>query len=126
MAYGSSMIVDLKNRFRKAGITVEIYPSTVRWLMVELQSASANSTVSSAWQSHLLGPSTGAPLRHTLALPYSTRLTYMRARHPAGQGYSAGPFTPTISARPKLTPDVARPFFMQMTYQGNKIGRAHV
>lgn len=120
MGYPTSMYVQTMARYKSAGVTVEVYPSTVRGLKIELQSATANSTVSSAWGSHIFGPSTAeGALRYTVPLPESTRLYYFKARHPAGNGYSAGPFLPTISARPKITPDIIRPFMMQMTYQGN-------
>lgn len=119
MAYPTSMYVQPMTRYNPSGITVEVYPSTVRGLRVELQTATANSTVSSNWGSHIFGPSTAGALRYTVPLAPSTRLYYFKARHAAGNGYSAGPFLPVISARPKLTPDIIRPFMMQMTYQGN-------
>lgn len=120
MAYPTSMAVVNLPRYRWAGVTVEVYPSTVRGLTVEIQAATANTTATSMWRSHVIGPSTGGePMRYTVPVAYSTTPYYFRARHPAGAGYSNGPFTPTISARAKVTPDVVRPFIMQMGYQGN-------
>lgn len=119
MAFPTSMNVEFRGRYKPAGITVECYPSTVRGLRVEVQAATANSTATSVWSSHILPPSSAGVLRYTVPIPESTRLYYLKARHPAGNGYSNGPFTPTISARAKLTPNVIRPFVMQMSYQGN-------
>lgn len=119
MALPTSLYVETLPRYKPAGVTCEVYPSTVRGLKVELQAATANSTASSVWASHIFGPSTGGPLRYTVPIAESTRLYYFRARHPAGNGYSAGPFLPVISARSKLTPDTIHPFVMQMSYQGN-------
>lgn len=119
MALPTSIQTGVRGRYSGAGITVEMYPSTVRGLAVELQYATANSTASSVWASVILPPSSVSALRHTIPVPESTRLWYMKARHPAQQGYSAGSFTPTINARAKVTPHIQRPILPQMTYQGN-------
>lgn len=120
MAIPTSMTGGFFRAFPKpAGLILEAYPSTVRGLTVEIQSATANSTLSSKWNSVIIGPSSLGVLRHKLDVPESTRLVYCRARHPAQAGYSNGPFTPVISARSRSLPWIERPFLPQMTYQGN-------
>lgn len=82
------------------GIQVGVFPSTEGRLGIELQSATANSTASSVWQSIYLPPTSASrQLLQTYRIPMSTRRTYFRARH-IGQGYANGPFTATVSAKP--------------------------
>jgi len=119
MATPTSMARATPGRFLSAGVTVEIYPSTVRGLSVEVQNATANSTASSVWGSVILPPSSAASLRYTIPLTNSTQLVYVRARHPAQAGYSAGAFTPVISGRPQISPDIQPRILPQLTYQGN-------
>lgn len=109
MSFPTSGSREYLDRFRLSGITVELYPSTVQGLLVELQGATANSTASSVWVSQILGPTTGGLLRYNWPVGYSTKTYYFKARHPTQPGYSAGPFSRTISATPQNFP-LRRPF----------------
>ena len=93
---------------RRTGIQVAAYPSTVRGVPTELQNATASSAASSKWSSVILSPSTRGPLFYTYEFPLSTQRAYFRARHNGG-GYGPGSFTPTVSARPALIPDIIPP-----------------
>lgn len=107
------------SRFALSGIELGLYPSTNRTLSIELQSATANSTASSMWQSVLFPPTQQVDFRYLYHAALSTRSYYFRARHPAQPGYSAGAFTPTVSARPTVLGTIQPPILPQMTYQGN-------
>jgi len=119
MPLPTSVRIGMPNRHTQSGITLEVYPSTVAGLKVELQQATANSTASSLWTSVLLGPTSAGVLRHTAKIPDSTRTLYFRARNPGQAGYSAGPFTPVVFAKPKVQQDMQPRILPQITYQGN-------
>jgi len=119
MALPSTMFVATIGRPQLAGLTFEAYPSTVRGLPVEFQTATANSTASSLWASVIRPPTSAGPVRFHAAFPNSTKTYYCRARHPAGPGYSAGPFTATVSAKPEMKAEVQRRIAPVVTYKGN-------
>lgn len=119
MALPTSMQLQLLGRYTAAGVTVEAYPSTLRSLTIELQSATANTTASSRWNSVFLPPSSAGPLRYTFPLPETTKGIFIRGRHPAQAGFTNGPFTPVVNAKPKIVPIVQRPVVPQVTFRGN-------
>jgi len=65
----------------------------------------------------ILPPTSAAAMRFTIRGLESSRSMYIRARHPAQPGYSAGPFTAVINAKPKLAPDIQRPRLPQLTFK---------
>lgn len=94
---------------KQTGIKLVLYPSTQRAIPIELQQSTGSTLASSQWTSVFLPPSTrGSNLQYTAALPLSTKRYYFRARHTGG-GFSAGAFTPTVSARPVVIPDYSLP-----------------
>jgi len=119
MALPTSATTKRAGSYAFSGIELGIFPSTDKTLNIELQSATANSTASSMWQSQIFPPTQNADFRFTYMAPFSTRTYYFRARHPAQPGYSAGAFTPTVSAKPTALGTIQRPIMPQMTYAGN-------
>jgi len=119
MGLPSTMFIATIGRPQVAGLTFEAYPSTVRGLPVEFQTATANSTASSLWASVILPPTSAGPVRFHAAFPNSTKTYYCRARHPAGPGYSAGPFTAVVLAKPEMKAEVQRRIAPVVTYKGN-------
>lgn len=94
--------------YTQTGIRLAMYPSTVRGVPIELQQSTGSTLASSNWTSVFFPPSTRGPLFYTATLPISTKRYYFRARHTGG-GYSAGAFTPTVSARPVVIPEFIPP-----------------
>lgn len=119
MALPSSMTSRRGGLYALSGIELGVFPSTNKTLTIEVQSATANSTSSSVWQSQVFPPTQAADFRFTYLVPYSTRTFYFRARHPAQPGYSAGSFTPTVSAKPTALGEIQRPLMPQLTHLGN-------
>lgn len=94
---------------KQTGIKLALYPSTQRGIPIELQQSTGSTLASSQWTSVFLPPSTrGGSLQYTATLPLSTKRYFFRARHTGG-GFSAGAFTPTVSARPVVIPDYPPP-----------------
>lgn len=94
---------------KQIGIKLALFPSTSRGIPIELQQSTGSTLASSQWTSVFMPPSTrGGNLQYTANLPLSTKRYYFRARH-VGGGFSAGPFTPTVSARPVVIPDYPPP-----------------
>lgn len=92
------------------GIKLALFPSTSRGIGIELQQSTGSTLASSQWTSVFMPPSTRAgSLQYTANLPLSTKRFYFRARHSASGGFSAGPFTPTVNARPVVIPDYSSP-----------------
>lgn len=86
------------------GIVVGVYPSTQRGLSIEVQSATANSTLSSKWTPAALPPSSGTTATlYRFIVPLSTRRYYFRARS-FGAGFTASTYTPVVSALPTTLP----------------------
>lgn len=105
MPIPSSMEIPIKMRMRPAGAIIEIYPSTVGGLSVELQSATASAAASSLWSSVIFPPtSAGGLWRVPFQIPDSTKTYYFKARYPAQAGYSAGPFTAIVAKKPGILP----------------------
>jgi hypothetical protein len=83
-----------------SGVELQIHPSSDGGAFpVELRRSTQSSTASTAWFTHQLTPSSGA-FRYIASLPLSTRTYYFQARHAATPGYSAGPYTAMVSAKP--------------------------
>lgn len=104
MPIPSSMEIPMKMRPRPAGTIIEVYPSTVQGLSVEIQSATASAAATSLWSSVILPPSSAGVWRYSAPIPDSTKSYYFKARYPAQPGYSAGPFTAIVSKKPGILP----------------------
>lgn len=106
--------------FQKFGVILGVHPSTNAGLPVELWSSTQTaSTASSLWAQRTLAPSTQPSYRYTFERAPSTTLHYFKARHPASPGYSAGSFTPTVSARPVELPRAHPPEVPLLNNSGN-------
>ena len=89
MPIPTSMFIPTRGRYFFTGTWLEIYPSTVTGLHVEIQSATANTTASSKWSSVILPPTSAGIWRYAVPISNSTKTFYFRARYPAQSGYSA-------------------------------------
>jgi hypothetical protein len=86
--------------WRKHGVTLALYESSIR-LPMELQATSVSSgAASSRWTSILLDASSKGVVQQTIDLPLSTRRYFFRCRNRATAQYSNGPWTPVVSCRP--------------------------
>lgn len=119
MAIPTSMSLDLGQR-TGSGIILGLAPSTGVPFRMELQRSTQSSTASTNWTSIFLDP-TSQSYRYTALLPLSTRTFYFRARH-YGLGYSNGPFTATVSAKPAKLPEA----FSPLTPMRNSLGNVEV
>lgn len=105
-------------RLAQSGIVVGVTPSTGSpRFRIELQVSTQSSTASTAWQSAFLNPTT-AQYQYTFLAPLSTRTFYFRARHLL-DGYSNGPFTGTVSAKPGLLPIIVQPLMPLLNSKSN-------
>lgn len=100
MALPTSMVAT--NREKQTGIILGVHPSTERNFNIELRRSTQSSTASTNWVTELLQPTSGF-FTHRVPLPLSTRTFYFQARH-TGLGYSAGAYTPVVSAKPVALP----------------------
>lgn len=80
------------------GVQLQIHPSTEGRFSVELRRSTQSSTSSTAWFTQQFDPSSGA-FKVSVPIPLSTRSYYWQARH-VGVGYSAGAYSPVVSAKP--------------------------
>lgn len=94
----------LTTAFRRTetGIILGIHPSTARNFAIEVRRSTQSSTSSTTWVTEHLDPSSGF-VQYRVPLPLSTRRYYFQARH-TGLGYSAGNYTPIVSAMPVKFP----------------------
>lgn len=105
-------------RQAQSGIVVGMTPSTGSpRFRTELQISTQSSTASSAWSSVFLDPTT-AQYQYTFGAPLSTRTFYFRARHLL-TGYSNGPFTGTVNAKPALLPELMQPLMPMLNSKSN-------
>lgn len=105
-------------RYAQSGIVVGMTPSTgTPRFGIELQISTQSSTASTAWQSVFLNP-TSAQYIYTFLAPLSTRSFSFRARHFL-TGYSNGPFTGTVSAKPGLLPEIIQPLTPLLNNKSN-------
>lgn len=117
MALPTAMV---QNTLRQAqsGIIVGMTPSTGSpRFNTELQISTQSSTASTAWASVFLNPTT-AQYRYAFTVGLSTRSYYFRARHFLA-GWSNGPFTATVNAKPVLLPDILQPLMPVLNSKSN-------